>query len=272
MAVYAIGDVQGCLEPLQRLLERVGFDPARDRLWFTGDLVNRGPHSLQVLRLVRSLGDTAITVLGNHDLHLLAVARSASAPRRTHDTLDEVLRAPDRDELLDWLLHRPLMHHDPDLDFTLLHAGLPPQWDLGQALACAHEAESVLRGPDTDHYIEQMYGDEPRQWSDSLQGIERWRFTINCLTRLRYCDAGGHLHLGLKGPPEEQPSHVVPWFRVPGRASESLKVVFGHWSTLGRVADPGVVALDTGCVWGGRLTAARLDVAHQRVSISCQSA
>ena len=268
MATYAIGDIQGCREALERLLEAIGFDPARDRLWFAGDLVNRGPDSLGTLRLVRDLGDRAITVLGNHDLHLLAVA-SGAEPARSSDHLDDVLAAPDRDELLDWLRHRPLLHHDPRLGYTLVHAGLPPQWDLATARACATELEAVLRGPDHADFFDHMYGDHPRRWDPDLRGRDRLRFITNCLTRMRYCDRSGNLDLASKGPPGTQPSPFLPWFRIPDRASAGLRIVFGHWSTLGPHDGHGVHALDTGCLWGGRLTALRLGRTPERITIGC---
>jgi bis(5'-nucleosyl)-tetraphosphatase (symmetrical) len=258
MAVFAIGDVQGCYDDLMRLLERIHFDEADDRLWFAGDLVNRGPDSLGVLRFVRKLGKRAVTVLGNHDLHLLAVAAGAARPR-SKDTLDDILEAEDRDEYLDWLRHRPLLHHDAALGYTLVHAGLPPQWDLSLARTCAQELEAVLRGPDPAGFFREMYGDEPRRWSDGLIGIPRLRFIVNCFTRLRYCSSAGELELKHKGAPGTQPAGCLPWFEVPDRASAGLHVLFGHWSTLGEVRRHNVYPLDTGCVWGGRLTALRLD-------------
>lgn len=257
MATYAIGDIQGCYDDLRRLLERIRFDPAGDRLWFVGDLVNRGPESLQVLRFVRSLGDRAVVVLGNHDLHLLALAAGNSKHGRDSN-LHEVLEAPDRDEILAWLRTRPLMHHDAKKGFALIHAGLPPQWDLAQALACARELEAALQGPDADEFLHQMYGNEPAQWSPDLAGIPRLRFITNCLTRLRYCDAEGRLALAEKSLPGQQPAHLMPWFAVPGRASADVRIVFGHWSTLGYRAVHNSWALDSGCLWGGRLTALRL--------------
>ncbi|MDE2088418.1 MAG: symmetrical bis(5'-nucleosyl)-tetraphosphatase [Gammaproteobacteria bacterium] len=258
MAVYAIGDIQGCFDELQALLARIEFDPGRDRLWLVGDLVNRGPHSLRVLRFVKDLGERAVTVLGNHDLHLLATAYGCR-PRRPKDTFNDVLEANDREELLDWLRRRPLLHHDAESGYTLIHAGLPPQWDLAQAQACAREVESSLRGPDCRALLENMYGDGPERWSDALTGWERLRFSINCFARLRYCDNQGRLNLEETGPPGSQPAPYRPWFAVPGRASADLNIVFGHWATLGPRVEKGVFPLDTGCVWGGALTALRLD-------------
>jgi len=256
VAVYAVGDIQGCFDELRRLLDMLRFDPAADRLWLVGDLVNRGPKSLETLRFVRGLGPAATTVLGNHDLHLIAVAR------RRHDhgghTLDAVLTAPDRDALVDWLRHRPLLHHDDDTGFTMVHAGLPPQWDLSLAQRCAREVEDALRGPQLDAFLDHMYGNKPNRWSDTLSGWERLRFAVNCFTRMRYCNAEGRLDFGAKGPPGTQPQGLFPWFELP-RASRELRLVFGHWSTLRTHDVRGVYPLDTGCLWGGALTALRLD-------------
>lgn len=271
MAVYAIGDVQGCFDELQDLLKKISFDAQRDYLWFTGDLVNRGPKSLEVVRFVKGLGGRAVSVLGNHDLHLLAVAQGHEKYRRK-DTFDDILQAPDRAELIDWLRHRPFLHHDAALGFTLIHAGLPPQWDLAQAKSGAAELERVLRGPAYSTYLEQMYGNEPEQWSDNLSGRERLRFITNCFTRLRFCDAQGHLALEEKGPPGTAPAPYQPWFEVLGRRSADLNIVFGHWSTLGPRVDKGIYPLDTGCLWGKSLTALRLDGAQrERVSIRCSA-
>lgn len=258
MAVYAIGDVQGCYDPLQRLLAGLRFDPGQDVLWLVGDLVNRGPQSLQVLRLLRSLGDSAICVLGNHDLTLLAVAAGCRLTR-AKDTFHEVLSAPDGEELIAWLRRRPLLHHDPGLGFTMVHAGLAPQWDLAQALSAAAEVEGTLRGSDYQAFLARMFGNEPRLWRDGLQGVERLRFITNCLTRIRYCTPEGALNLKQKGPPGSQSPGLLPWFHVPGRRNAGLNIVFGHWSTLGYYREPGVYALESGCYWGNTLTALRLD-------------
>lgn len=271
MAIYAIGDVQGCYGELQNLLAQVDYTPTRDQLWFVGDLVNRGPQSLQVLRFVKNLGSTAHCVLGNHDLHLLAVAAGCEHVRDS-DTFHDVLAAPDCDELLDWLCHLPLLYHDAATSFTMIHAGLPPQWDLAQARACATEVEAVLRGPARDTFLRQMYGNEPDSWSDALRGMPRLRFITNCFTRLRYCDAEGRLALQEKGAPGSQPAPWVPWFTVPTRRSRDLNILFGHWSTLGEYSAPGVYALDTGCVWGGSLSALRIDGReHRRVRVACST-
>ncbi|MBL6749198.1 MAG: symmetrical bis(5'-nucleosyl)-tetraphosphatase [Nevskia sp.] len=259
MATFIVGDVQACLDPLRRLLDQVGFDPAGDRLWLVGDLVNRGPHSLQTLRFVRGLGSSAATVLGNHDLHLLAVAHGRRKGRL--DTLDELLAAPDRDELLDWLRRQPLLHEAPSGAVAMIHAGLPPQWDLATARRCAEEVQAVLRGDGWTELLAQMYGDEPDTWDEGLAGMPRLRFIINCFTRLRFCTAGGRIELHSKGAPGSQPAGLLPWFAVPGRRSAQTTLLFGHWSTLGQVHWPEyrVYGLDTGAVWGARLTALRLE-------------
>lgn len=260
MAVYAVGDIQGCCDEFERLLAVIRFDPHRDQLWLTGDLVNRGPRSLDTLRLVKSLGDAAITVLGNHDLHLLAIALDPQAKRKTRDTLDAILNAPDRDELLHWLRHQPMLHHDAQLRRTLIHAGLPPQWDLPLAMACARELETALRDlPSARELFQNMYGDEPDRWDDALQGFARLRFITNCLTRLRACTENGRLKLKAKGSPDKLEAGLYPWFRVPKRRSRNERIICGHWSALGFHNADNVLALDTGCVWGGTLCAVRLD-------------
>ncbi len=259
MAIYAVGDLQGCLDPLKRLLDGLRFDPTRDRLWLVGDLVNRGPHSLEALRFVRDLGEAALTVLGNHDLHLLAVAYGTRRPKGK-DTLGPILAAPDRDELIDWLRRQPLLHHDPGLAVLLVHAGIPPVWDIPTALACAREAQAVLAGPGLRDFLAEMYSDHPDRWEAGLMGLERLRYIINAFTRMRYLTLDGRLEFKTKCAPEQAPPGLIPWYAAP-REPLGATVVFGHWSTLGRIRLPGALALDTGCLWGGRLTAARLDQA-----------
>lgn len=262
MATYAIGDIQGCYCELRALLDRIGFDPAVDRLWSVGDLVNRGPDSLAVLRFVRGLGSAAVAILGNHDLHLLACAWAERKPHRL-DTLAAILHAPDREPLLDWLSARPLLHHDPEFGVAMVHAGLPPEWSLAEALRCAQEMETVLRSDDRAEFMRHMYGDEPDRWSGNLTGWGRLRFIVNSFTRLRYCTIDGRLDLKVKAAPGAQPPDLLPWYAVPGRASRDTRILFGHWATLGLAAEAtaahNVVHLDTGCVWGGRLSALRLD-------------
>ena len=258
MAIYAIGDLQGCRTALQRLLEKIRFDPAIDELWFTGDLVNRGPESLETLRLVHSLGDNAKVVLGNHDLHLLAVAAGVKS-LESQPTLAPVIAADDREILLDWLRRRPIAHFDERIGVLLIHAGLPPQWTIEEAMAHANEVGNILSGPGHLELLQHMYGNRPDLWDEALCGYDRLRFIINCFTRLRYCDSNGRLDLRPACPPDEAPNHLIPWFRVPWRASADTPIVFGHWSALGLVQEARILALDTGCVWGGALTAARID-------------
>lgn len=262
MATYVIGDVQGCLDPLKRLLDRCRFDPRADRLVFAGDLVARGPDSVGTLRFVRALGASATTVLGNHDLNLLGTAQGHREPR---EGLEQVVQAPDADELLDFVACQPLAWHDAALDTLVVHAGLAPQWSVAQTLALAAEAETMLRDPAARAaFLSQMYGNEPARWDEALTGTERLRFVINCLTRARYCSADGRFEFHEKGMPGKQPASLLPWFAVPGRASIDTRVVFGHWSSLGQIEWPQwrVCGLDTACVWGGSLTALRLDDAH----------
>ncbi|WP_127478260.1 symmetrical bis(5'-nucleosyl)-tetraphosphatase [Sulfurivermis fontis] len=259
MSTYAIGDIQGCYDQLLQLLEQIRFDPSSDRLWFAGDLVNRGPKSLQVLRFVRDLGDNAITVLGNHDLHLLAVWQQKHHHFSSNDTLLPIMQAPDRDELCNWLRRQPLLHHDAQLDYVMVHAGLPPQWDLATARRLAGEVETVLRGDDFLAFMENMYGNKPKLWKEELRGWDRLRFAVNCFTRLRFCTAAGELDFHHKGKPGSAEPTVLPWFAVPGRRSCDQRILFGHWSTLGFHRGDNVCALDTGCLWGGALTALRLE-------------
>jgi bis(5'-nucleosyl)-tetraphosphatase (symmetrical) len=271
VALYAIGDVQGCGAELDTLLQKIRFNADRDRVWFVGDLVNRGPASLQVLRRVRDLGDAAAITLGNHDLHLLAVAHGCARLRKD-DTLSEVLAAPDREDLLGWLANRPLMHEDRSLNLCLLHAGLSPQWDLPTARKCAREFERALRlAP--QKLFEHMYGDKPDRWDDDLSGAERLRYIVNCFTRLRYVDTSGRLAMDSKGAPKKsQRQSLIPWFEAEDALWRGPRIVFGHWSTLGYFSNAHVIGLDTGCVWGGRLTALRLDAANATpVCIDCKT-
>lgn len=256
MATYAIGDIQGCFDSLQQLLERIAFDPAKDRLWQVGDLVNRGPQSLATLRWAKELGDALVTVLGNHDLHLLAVAAGAETPKR-NDTFHDVLEAPDRDELLDWLRRRPLMHIENG--FTLVHAGLLPQWSIAQARELAAEVERVLRSDSYRDFFAHMYGNRPDHWRDDLQGMDRLRVIVNGMTRLRFCTPEGKMEFAHKGLVENRPEGFLPWFEVEERASRDGFVICGHWSALGLRLEPDFAALDSGCLWGGQLTAMRLE-------------
>lgn len=259
MATYAVGDLQGHLTPLRHLLDRVQFDPAGDQLWLVGDLVNRGPESLAALRFVRELGPAAITVLGNHDLHLLAVALGGHPPR-PKDTLDDILVADDRAELMQWLRQQPLLHYDAELEAVLVHAGVPFTLSLQQAQAAADEVQAVLRGPEHGQLLEQMYGNSPH-WHPDLQGVERWRAIINYFTRMRFIDARGRLEMAAKAGPEDAPPGCFPWFkRLHPDFHSGRRIVFGHWAALeGRGTPDQCLALDTGCCWGGCMTLQRLE-------------
>ena len=259
MSTYAIGDVQGCHDPLRRLLDKLKFDPGRDRLWFCGDLVNRGGQSLEVLRLVRSLDAVSTVVLGNHDLSLLTIAeRKEADQRKVNPDLQRVLFADDREPLVSWLRHRPMMHVDPVLGYALVHAGLAPKWTIALAQKRAREVETRLRGKNHRKLMRQMYGNKPAAWSPKLEGMDRLRAIINVMTRLRYCDVRGRIAFDEKGPPGTQTPGLDPWFEVPGQVRRELRIVTGHWSTLGLLLGMGVYGIDTGCVWGGKLTALEL--------------
>ena len=260
MTVYAVGDLQGCLQPLQCLLKDVAFDPAKDRLWLVGDLVNRGPQSLATLRFLYAMRDSLICVLGNHDLHLLAVAHNRERLKKA-DTLQEILDAPDRDELLNWLRQQPLLHYDAERDTLLVHAGIPPQWTLSKALKRAAEVQDALRD-DTrlPLFLEGMYGNQPARWDKGLRGIERLRVITNYLTRMRFCSADGSLDLKSKEGLDSAPAGFAPWFSYANRKTRKHKIIFGHWAALeGRCSQPNLFALDSGCVWGGAMTLLNLD-------------
>ena len=256
MATYAIGDIQGCYDQLRSLLDSLAFDPARDTLWVVGDLVSRGRQSLETLRYVRGLGDAAVTVLGNHDLNLLAVAAGVRKPHKS-DAVEAVLGARDRDELMDWLRTRNMMHVGHG--YAMVHAGLLPQWTVARALELAREVEGALRGPTHVEFLSRMYGNTPAAWNDALTGYDRLRVIVNAMTRLRVCDTRGNMELGHKVEPESAPDGYMPWFDVPGRASADTPIVIGHWAALGLKLRDDLVAIDTGCVWGRTLSAVRLE-------------
>jgi len=258
MANYVIGDIQGCLAPLEALLAQIGFNPSHDILWCTGDLVNRGPMSLEVLQFFKQLDTRARVVLGNHDLHLLAVAAGNHKHLKAKDTLAPILSAPNRGELLEWLRHQPLLIHDAGV--VMIHAGLPPQWDFVTAKACASEVEATLQGKDFATFVSKhLYGNKPDVWSQSLDGWERIRFITTCFTRLRYCTLEGRLSLKKKYAPEHYDDQELPWYAHPQRQTQNHTILFGHWSTLGLRQTHNIVSLDTGCLWGGQLTALRLE-------------
>lgn len=253
MTTYVIGDLQGCLTPLKRLLDHIRYDPASDKLWFVGDLINRGPESLPALRFVKALGSNAITVLGNHDLHLLAVLHGVRKVSGK-DTLDEIINAPDRDELTHWLSHQPLIHTDEKLAHTLVHAGIHPNWSLEQAHAMANEVSNALK-TDLNSFLQHMYGNSPSHWSTDLTKRKRHRFTVNAFTRMRYCHGDGQLDFDFNGPPSASPEHLYPWYATPNRQTLPTTIVFGHWSSHPAIAPAYAIPTDRGCVWGGSLTA-----------------
>jgi bis(5'-nucleosyl)-tetraphosphatase (symmetrical) len=268
MAHYAIGDIQGCAAAFHVLLRAVSFRPSRDKLWLVGDLVNRGPHSLAVLREVMRLGRSVVTVLGNHDLHLLATVAGCREMAAT-DTFSDVLGAYDSGSIVDWLRHRPLLHYEAKTRRALVHAGIPPFWTLKQARAAAREVEHALRGRTWRAALRTMYGNRPAVFSERLSPAARRRYTINALTRMRFCDKRGRLDFTESGPPGSQPKNLTPWFDVPGRRAAGVHVVFGHWAALGLVRRDDITALDSGCVWGNSLTAVRLDRAAEPVHVNC---
>jgi bis(5'-nucleosyl)-tetraphosphatase (symmetrical) len=259
MALFLMGDVQGCDEALGRLLEKIAFSPSRDTLVLLGDLVNRGPGSAAVLRRMQGFGASARSLLGNHDLHLLGVAHGVRKAGR-RDTMASILEAPDRDALLDWLRHQHMALHQTiaGADLLMVHAGVLPQWSVGQTLALAAEVEAVLRGPALGEFLHTMYGNEPAQWHETLAGSARLRVIVNALTRLRFCDADGVMDFDAKDDAGAAPPGFMPWFDVPGRRTAGAMVAFGHWSTLGWLSRPDLLSTDTGCVWGGCLSAARI--------------
>lgn len=262
MAIYAVGDVQGCYPELGRLLEKLRFEPATDRLIFCGDLVNRGGESLAVLRMLHDLGKAAIVTLGNHDLSLLAIGlRSEEEQARVNPDLRAILQAEDSDKLLGWLRQQPLLHHEAEHNCTVVHAGFAPRWTRKQARRSANEVERALRGRDYKRLLSRLFGDKPASWNPRLRGLDRMRASINVLTRMRFCNVHGRIAFDEKGPPGSQKAGLYPWFAVPGMTRRNGTIVCGHWSALGRFDGLGIRALDTGCVHGGTLSAYRIDAA-----------
>lgn len=271
MATYAIGDIQGCFDELQNLLTLINFGQ-EDSLWICGDLVNRGPKSLQTLRFIKQLGDRAICVLGNHDLHLLAVHYDITRKKKS-DTLDAILNAPDREELINWLQHQPLFHTDAHLGFSMVHAGIPPDWTISSTQKRAQEVESALRSPSAQTFFEHMYGNKPTKWDDNLTGWKRLRTITNYLTRMRFCTAEGKLEFASKGGLETQPEGFLPWYKHSQRKTAGKNIIFGHWAALHGTTDTeNTYALDTGCIWGAELTALCLDDLHYYQTPSLQKA
>jgi len=269
MTIFAIGDIQGCFQELQQLLKKIKFSTDKDQLWFTGDLVNRGPESLAVLRFVKDLKENAITVLGNHDLHMLAVVHGLEKPRKK-DTFKEILQASDRDALMEWITQQPLMHCENEN--VLVHAGIYPDWSIEQAAKLAKEVEAVLQSDKLIDFMKNMYGNQPKYWSDEHSGWDRLRFITNCFTRMRFCTTNKQLDMQEKCKPGNQSRGLFPWFELRNENLKQYRILFGHWSTLGMVNDDKVVSLDSGCLWGGKLTAIALQDPPYFTSLDCHGA
>lgn len=270
MAEYAIGDLQGCYDPFRRLLDSLSFDPGKDHLWLTGDLVNRGPKSRRTLRFVKSLGKSATTVLGNHDLHLIALANDINVSNSNFDSLWKILGHDDCDELIDWLRFQPLAHFSKKMNTLMVHAGLPPQWTVRKALRRAKEVEAVLQRDDYAEFLRDMYGNKPDKWSGKLSGNKRLRFIINALTRIRMITSDKRIDFSHTGPPDKARKGLIPWYEAEGAKWHGSRIVFGHWSALGLVVRDDLISLDTGCVWGRKLTAVRLDKNSTVTEVRCR--
>lgn len=269
MATYAIGDVQGCYDDLLQLLDKVNFDSQTDQVWFCGDIINRGPKSLDTIRFIKQLGNAAITVLGNHDLHFLAVSYTSNSPSK-FDTFSDILNADDKNELVDWLRQQKLFHHDDSLNISMVHAGIPPQWTINDACDYSSEMEEILQSDNPEDFFKNMYGNYPPEWNSSLTGWNRYRFITNVFTRMRFCDQEGKPDYKHKGSIGSQPNHLIPWFLHSKRKTKNDDIIFGHWSTLANVKQGHVYPIDTGCLWGGKLTALRIDTEEKTfISIDC---
>lgn len=271
MSLFVIGDIQGCFDELQELVDYIAFNPKKDQLWFVGDLVNRGPKSLETLRWVKSLGNSAVTVLGNHDLHLLAAYIGAKEIRTT-SSLYPTLQAKDIDELVNWLRKQSLMCYNKTFKFAMVHAGLAPQWTIKDALRYAKEVEKVLRSKKYKDFLFNMYGDKPNQWDGRLKGWNRLRTITNFMTRMRYCNNKGVMSFADKGPIGTQSSRMKPWYEISSRNSQDTTIVFGHWSTLGYIHDHNIISTDTGCLWGGALTAVKIELEYLTIyQLNCKA-
>lgn len=270
MAQYAIGDLQGCYDPLRRLLEKIAFDPDHDRLWITGDIVNRGPRSRKTLRFIKSLGEAVVPVLGNHDLHLIALANGIQVSGSHYESLRKILQKKDRDELIDWLRFQRLAYFDASLNTLMVHAGVPAVWSVKDTLRFAAEVESALRGDDYADFLAEMYGNKPASWSDDLRGHKRLRYIVNALTRMRMTDKSGKIDFTHTGPPEKASSELIPWFECEKPRWHGTRIVFGHWSALGLIVEDDIISIDTGCVWGRQLTAVRLNKKPKVFSVKCK--
>ncbi len=271
MAQYAIGDLQGCYDPFRRLLDKIAFDPDYDRLWLTGDIVNRGPRSRKTLRFVKDLGDSAITVLGNHDLHLIALANGIPMSGSHYESLRKILRKKGREELIDWLRSQRLAYYDKDLDTLMVHAGIPPKWNVNKTLARAAEVEAALQSDDYPDFLENMYGNKPALWSEDLRGHKRLRYIVNALTRMRMIDEHGCIDFTHAGPPDKAAAGLTPWFRAENASWHGTRIVFGHWSALGLIVENDLICIDTGCVWGRQLSAVRLNKKPKVFAVKCKN-
>jgi len=273
MTTYVIGDIQGCYDELIALLDHIGFNAEHDHLWFVGDLVNRGPKSLETLRYLKSLGDRVTCVWGNHDLHLLAIAFGNDSKAHKSETLNAILSAPDREELIEWLRSQKLAHFDAELGYGMVHAGLSPEWTFDDALRYAAEVEAIIHSDSATDFFADMYGSKPNRWDASLTGMERHRYITNCFTRLRYCKTDGSFSMKEKLAPEQvDDKKLIPWFRHPQRQSTETRIVFGHWSTLGYRNENNTWSIDSGCLWGGQLTAIALEKDRPRpIFIDCKA-
>jgi len=271
MSIYAIGDVQGCLDHLQRLLEKIKFDPKKDKLWFSGDLVNRGPKSLETLQFIKDLGDSALTVLGNHDLHLLAMSAGNMRYLKKDDSLKQVLNAPDCDELTSWLKQQKLIHTDKNLKLSLVHAGIHPSWSIKKANKMARQVEAVLQSKQADNFLRNMYGNRPKTWNKAKKEYDKLRFIVNCFTRMRYVYRNGRLDFQYNSDVGSQPGRLIPWFLHPKSKLKKNKLIFGHWARLSIRQTDNVYAVDTGCLWGGRLSALEINEKETKWhSIDCK--
>jgi len=269
MATYAIGDIQGCYDDLLRLLDKIEFDSTADKLWFCGDIINRGPKSLETISYIKELGNSAVTILGNHDLHFLAVAYVTDKPSK-HDTFSDILKSADREELISWLRFQKLFHHDAALNISMVHAGVPPDWSIDDAIYHSSEMESVLQQDNPIEFFNHMYGNQPRTWNKSLTGWDRYRYITNVFTRMRFCDEAGRPDFKYKNDIGTQPDYLTPWFMHEQRLTKGDEIIFGHWSTLTNIKTKNIYALDTGCLWGGQLTALKIETdSRQLIQVDC---
>ena len=270
MTDYVIGDLHGCYDPFRKLLDKISFDPTKDKLWLTGDIINRGPKSRRTLQFVKSIDSSVISVLGNHDLHLLALSKNIIQTKDLIDTsLAKILHNRNSDELIEWLRQRPLAHYSKKLNTIMVHAGIPPQWTINNTIKYASEVQTILRGTNCSKLLSKMYGNKPDLWSPELTSYQRYKFTINALTRMRLIDNEGRLNFNHNGPPPNKEKRIFPWFEANRPKWEGTRIIFGHWSALKLIVNEKIIAVDTGCVWGNQLTAVKLSKKLNIVSVNC---